>query len=390
MENESADISRVNVGDREIVIIGTAHISQRSVDLVRETIEAEAPDCVCVEIDEQRYEAMVNPRAWESLNLIDVMKRKQTTFLIARLALTAFQKRMSSYTGVKPGAEMLAAVECAEEREIPIVLADRDIRTTLLRAWRTTPFWKRSQIAVMLVLGLTERSEVNEDELEKLREERNISNALDEMGSVLPEVKSVLVDERDLFMADQFLNAPGQKVVAVVGAAHKPGIMKHLRDGIIKDDVEKTTYVPEKSMVSKALPWIIPAIVVALFVLGGIYGDHDKLKDAALAWLVVNGALAGLGALVALAHPLTIIAAVLSAPFTSLNPAVGVGMVAGLVQTIMAAPTMRDMEHVAEDIVDWKGYWKNRLTRVLMVFVFTNLGSTLGTFIAFKWLSDLF
>lgn len=390
MEVESADISRVKLGDREIVIIGTAHISQRSVDLVRQTIESEHPDSVCVEIDEQRYEAMINPRAWESLNLIDVIKRKQTTFLIARLALTAFQKRMSSYTGVKPGAEMLVAVEAAEELNVPIVLADRDIRTTLLRAWRTTPFWKRSQIAAMLVMGLTEKSEVNEDELEKLREERNISSALDEMASFLPEVKSVLVDERDLFMANEFLKAPGQKVVAIVGAAHKPGIIKHLENGFDELSVEATTLVPERSVLSRALPWILPAIVLGLFTLGFLYGDHDKLKDAAMAWVIVNGVLASLGAIFALAHPLTIIAAGLSAPFTSLNPAVGVGMVAGLVQTIMAAPTMRDMEHVAEDIADWRGYWKNRLTRVLMVFVFTNLGSTLGTFIAFKWLSDLF
>lgn len=390
MDAESADISRITVGEREIVIIGTAHISQRSVDLVRQTISSEEPDSVCVEIDQQRYDAMINPKAWESLNLIDVIKRKQTTFLIARLALTAFQKRMSSYTGVKPGAEMMAAIEVAKDREIPVVLADRDIRTTLVRAWRTTPFWRRSQIAAMLVLGLTERSEVNEDELEKLREERNISNALDEMGNVLPEVKSVLVDERDIFMANEFANAPGKKIVAVVGAAHKPGIMRHLQAGFSPESVAATTVIPEKTMVSKALPWVIPFIVMILFVLGFVYGDHDKLKEAAVAWVLVNGILAGVGAMVALAHPLTIIAAAIAAPITSLNPTIGVGMVAGLVQTMMAAPTMRDMEHVAEDIIDWKGYWKNRLTRVLMVFVFTNLGSSLGTFIAFKWLSDLF
>lgn len=390
MDAESADISRITVGEREIVIIGTAHISQRSVDLVRQTISKEEPDSVCVEIDQQRYDAMINPNAWESLNLIDIIKRKQTTFLIARLALTAFQKRMSSYTGVKPGAEMMAAIDVAKEREIPVVLADRDIRTTLIRAWRTTPFWRRSQIAAMLVLGLTERSEVNEDELEKLREERNISNALDEMGSVLPEVKSVLVDERDLFMANEFSNAPGKKIVAVVGAAHKPGIMRHLQAGFAPEAVHATTIIPPKTLLSKALPWIIPLIVVVLFVLGFIYGDHDKLKEAAVAWVVVNATLAGIGAIFALAHPLTILVAAIAAPITSLNPTIGVGMVAGLMQTIMAAPTMRDMEHVAEDIADWKGYWKNRLTRVLMVFVFTNLGSSLGTFLAFKWLSDLF
>ena len=391
-EEESNDITRIDIDGKELILIGTAHISKRSVEIVRDTIEQEKPDSVAVELDQQRYDALVNEANWESLDLIQIIKRKQTTFLVARLALTAFQKRMGSHTGVKPGAEMVEAIEIAKTVGADLVLADRDIRTTLIRSWRRTPFFKRASVAALLLMGMFEKNEVSEEDLEDLRESHNIAEVLDELGDFLPAVKGVLVDERDVFMAHELRNAPGKKVVAVVGAAHKAGILRHLA-GRPTDpkELEEITTLPPKSVLSKMIPWLLPLIVVGIFIAGFVFGDNpEALKTAAIAWFLVNGTFGALGALLALAHPLTIVATFIAAPFTSLNPTIGAGMVAGLVQTMIASPKVRDIEFVGDDITHWTGWWKNRLSRVLLVFVFSNLGSTIGTFTSFHWLKDVF
>lgn len=383
------DISRVDVDGKEVILIGTAHISQQSVETVLQTLAAENPDTVCVELDAQRYKALREKTNWEEIDLVQIIKRKQTTFLVSRLALMAFQKRMSNYTGVKPGSEMLAAIDKADELGIEIVLADRDIRQTLLRAWRTTPFLKKGQLAFLLLAGLFEKTEVDEEELEDLRESANLANVMEELGDALPEVKTALVDERDAYMAEKIMEAPGEKVAVVIGAAHKAGIERRLK-ARERADLEELEQVPDKTTLSKAIPWILPLIVLGLFVGGFFFGDVEKLQDAAVAWFLVNGICAAIGTALAAGHPFTVLAAFVAAPFTSLNPTVGAGMATGLVQTYVASPKMRDFESIGDDIAELSGWWKNRLARVLLVFVFANLGSTFGTFYALQWFTDVF
>ena len=213
---------------------------------------------------------------------------------------------------------------------------------------------------------------------------------LDEMADVLPTVKTILVDERDTFMAHKIFKSPGEKIVAIVGAAHMPGILKKLGQDFSTEEIDELSVIPAKTSFSKVLPWLIPAIVIALFIVGFMTGNTEQLADAAIAWVLANGVLSALGALIALGHPLTILAAFIAAPITSLNPTIGAGFVTGLVQAFMAPPQVKDMEHVAEDISAISGWWKNRLTRVLLVFLFSSLGSAIGTMVAFGWLKDLF
>lgn len=191
-QEQETDVTRVQLGEKEVLLIGTAHISQQSVDLVREILEAERPDVVCVELDDERLKAMREKQRWEELNLKQVIRNKQLMFLTARLALMAFQKQMGSYTGVQPGAEMNAAIDVAEAQGARLIMCDRDVRITLQRAWRLTPFWKRSTLAASLGMGLFERTEVNEDELANLRQSGNITSVLDELGDFMPEVKTAL------------------------------------------------------------------------------------------------------------------------------------------------------------------------------------------------------
>lgn len=386
---ESTDVTRLEIAGKQIILIGTAHISARSVEVVRQTIESHKPDTVCVELDTERARALREETNWQELDLKQIIRSGQTTFLIARLALMAFQKRMSMYTGVKPGMEMLEAANAAADVGARVEYIDRNIRTTLLRAWRTTPFLKRSSVAALLVAGMFQRTSVSEEDLEELREGHNVSEILDELGEALPSVKSVLVDERDAYMAHRILAAEGDRVAVVIGAAHKPGIIRNLTRTTEPSEIEAIEAVPERGTLSRALPWILPLIVIGLFVGGFFFGDPEDFKKAAVAWILANGTLAALGALLAFGHPITVITAFFAAPITSLNPTVGAGMVTAFVQTMVAAPTVRDMEEVGDDIVDWKGFWTNRLSRILLVFLFSNIGSSVGTFVSFNWLKDL-
>jgi pheromone shutdown-related protein TraB len=213
---------------------------------------------------------------------------------------------------------------------------------------------------------------------------------LDEMSDILPTVKTILVDERDTFMAHRIRQSKGNKVVAIVGAAHMPGILKKLGQEITAEEISELSIIPEKTTLSKLLPWLVPAIVVGLFIYGFMVGNTEQLASAAVAWVLANGVLSALGALIALGHPLTILAAFVAAPITSLNPTIGAGFVTGIVQAFMVPPKVKDLENVSEDIAGISGWWRNRLTRVLLVFFLSSLGSAIGTMVAFGWIKDLF
>ncbi len=386
---DDADITRLEVDGKEILLVGTAHISQESVDTVKRVVAQEQPDTVCVELDDERFQALTTEQRWEDLDLIEVIKQRQLTFLMARLALMAFQKRMGNYTGVKPGAEMAAAVEAADDIGADVELVDRNVKATLLRAWRLTPWWRRAMLVFSLMGGLFDSSEVGEEELAELRKTPNISQILAELGEAMPIFKKVLVDERDLFMAHHIRHAPGDRIVAIVGAAHVPGLIAHLTSDDDPGRVKEVEYIPPKSKIAAFLPWAVPALVIGLFVLGFFRADPEVMQNAAIAWVLANGIFSSLGAILAMAHPLTVLTAFLAAPLTSLNPTIGAGWVCAFAQTIFAAPRVEDMENMGDDVVELRGWWKNRLARIFVVFVMTSLGSTIGTVVAFGWLKDL-
>jgi len=389
--NNNNGVRRLNLDGREIILVGTAHVSQASVEMVRQVIADEQPDTVCVELDHQRHKALRNPRSWENLNLIEVIRQGQAPFLCASLILSAYQKRMGLHTGVRPGAELAAAAEEAEARNLTVRLIDREIRTTLLRAWRRAGFWKKMSLLATLLAGMFEKQTIDEAELARLRETDTLTALLDELAQVLPTVKAILVDERDLFMANEIRYAPGQRIVAVVGAAHLPGISTHLAAPAAPPDViAELSVIPETGRLGKIMQWLIPALVVGVFIAGFFAGDMSKLTSAAIGWVLATGGLSALATAVALAHPLTILSAFLAAPITTLHPAIGVGFVTALVQAYFAAPKVSDMERAGDDITTVRGWWSNRMTRVLLVFFLSNLGAALGVLLAFRWLKELF
>ncbi|MEM5947332.1 TraB/GumN family protein [Spirochaetia bacterium 38H-sp] len=385
-------IERVVFGDREIILVGTAHVSQESVDDVRNMIENENPDSICVEIDAGRLETLKDKNRWSKLDVFKIIKQGQGFMLLASLVLSSFQKRMGLETGVNPGDEMKAAVELAESKNIPYYLCDRDIQITLKRAWAKTSFWGKNKLLAALLGSAFSNEKISEEELKKLKEQDALNSMMEELADYLPDVKTVLIDERDTYLATKIWQSPGKKTVAVVGAGHMPGIIsciKSFADERHMPELKELEKIPPKSKLTSFLPWLIPAAVIGLIVAGFFIKGPAHAFNMFILWFAVNGVLAAIGSLVAGAHPLTILAGLVSAPFTSLTPVVGVGMVTGLVEASLRKPRVEDLERINDDITSIKGFFKNRVTKILMVFFLSSVGSSIGTFIGIPWLSGL-
>ncbi len=380
--NENADIYRIKKDDREIILIGTAHISQASKELVRETIEAESPDTVCVELDEGRLKSIQDPDRWKKTDLREVIKKKQLATLIANLVLGSYQKRMGAQTGVKPGSELKEAVDIAGEKGAELVLADRDIKITLRRTWACTPWYRKLSLLGGLFASIFDKTEVSEEELAKIKEQDALSSMMQEFGKNFPEVKQVLIDERDQFLAMKIKDAPGKKIVAVVGAGHMRGIA-----GIIEEDKplpseESISVIPKSAPIWKILGWAIPIAIIASIVAVGIHAGAAKAGELSLQWAMLTGGGAMLGTIVAGGHPLTVLVALVAAPFTGLTPLIGVGFFTALTQVYMRPPRVSEMETLSDDIWQVRRWWKNRVTRVILCFLCPGIPAIIGKILA--------
>lgn len=372
-------IHRLDFENKEIILLGTAHVSKESAQLVKDVIEEEKPDTVCVELCESRYQAIRQKEMWQDTDIVKVIREKKTFLLLANLLLASFQKRIAKKLNIKPGQEMIQAIETGEALGAKIHLADRDIRITLSRTWRTMGLWSKLKLFFQLILSIGEVDEISEEDIEKIKQEDVLETLLADVGKSLPVVKDILIDERDRYLAYKIRTAPGNKIVAVVGAGHVPGIKKYWDADV---DIKTLDHLPPKGKAFGILKWIIPAAILVLLFSGFFYGGVNTGKDMIKWWILANGLLAGLGALIAFAHPFTILSSVLAAPLTSLNPMIAAGWVSGLVEAFSRKPKVKDIENLPEDILSIRGFWKNKVTRILLVVVFTNLGSALGTFVA--------
>ncbi len=374
----SSNVHHLTYNDKQIVLVGTAHISQASVDEVREVIHQEAPDSVCVELCASRLEAIRNPDAWKKTDLFQIIKEGKTFLLLGNLMMSSFQRRIGKQLGVQPGAEMMEGVRAAEATGATLVLADRDVRTTLQRTWRSLKFWDRTKLLGQLVASIFSNEEISEAEIEAMKQGDALAEAMDALASQSPHIKRVIIDERDAYLAEKIRNAPGEKVVAVVGAGHVSGILKQIEE---PHDLAELEYVPPPSSWGKLLSWGLPLLIVALIGYGFMVSGQDASLEMIQRWFFINGALSALGVLAAFGHPITIATAFVAAPFTSLNPMIAAGWVAGLVEAFLHKPKVEDFENLNEDITELKGFWRNKITRILLVVVFANLGSSIGTFV---------
>jgi len=377
-ETETNDnITRLYIDDREIILIGTAHVSKYSAEQVRDVIEDEQPDTVCVELDEGRYESVMDGNKWKDMDIFKVIKEKKATLLLMNLAISSFQNRMADQFGIKAGQEMIQGIESAEETGAELVLADRNIQTTFARIWQGIGLKGKITLLTQVVASIFSRETISEEELEKMKSQDMLNSMLQEFTDHFPRLKRPLIDERDQYLSQKIKEAPGKKVVAVLGAAHVPGIKQEIKRD---HDLVLLDKKPKKSKAPKIIAWSIPLLIIALVAYTFISNPSAGWQQT-MSWVLWNGSLSAIGTIIAFGHPLAVLTALVAAPITSLNPLLAAGWFAGIVQAYVKRPHVSDFESLSKDVYSVKGFWNNKVTRILLIVVLANLGSALGTFI---------
>ncbi|MGF3102884.1 TraB/GumN family protein [Rossellomorea sp. DUT-2] len=375
-ENEK-NITRIHMDGKEYILIGTAHVSRQSAEQVKEVIEAEQPDTVCVELDEPRYQSIVEGDKWKDTDIFQVIKDKKATLLLMNLAIGSFQRRMAKQFGIKPGQEMIQGIESAKETGAELVLADRNIQITFSRIWNSVGFSGKAKLMTQIIYSIFSNDTITEEELEKIKSQDMLDSMLNEFTQVFPKLKTPLIDERDQYLAQKIKDAPGEKIVAVLGAAHVPGITKEIYK---EHNLDKLNERPAKSKWPKIIGWAIPVMILAVIAYTFISNPAAGIQQG-ISWILWNGGFSALGVAIGLGHPLAILTAFVAAPFTSLNPLLAAGWFAGFVQAYFRRPNVGDFDSLSEDVLSVKGFWRNKVTRILLIVVLANLGSTLGTVI---------
>ncbi len=388
IELATEPIITLEFNNYKITILGTAHVSQASADKVKELIATGEYDAIAVELCPSRYKAIVNPDALAKMDLLQVIKKGQASMVAASLALGAFQQRMAEQLGVEPGSEMRTAIKDATDAKLPVLLIDREIGTTLKRIYYNVPWWRRFELYSGLLASIVTRESVSSEEIEKLKEGDVLESAFLQFSQSQKDLFKPLISERDEYMSARLIKECKENnykhTLAIVGAGHLKGIKEILINRSINDTdrkLEELDAIPNTASWFKYLPWMI----VALILIGFAFG-FDRSSDMGIAmiidWVFINGGLAALGALIALAHPLTILAAFLAAPITSLNPMIGAGMVAATAEIFIRKPQVEDFSRLRSDAATLKGWWHNQVTRILLIFLLSSFGSAMGTYIA--------
>lgn len=395
-----ASVTEVVRGDTTYYILGTAHVSQRSVDEVRAVIDQVKPDVVAVELCQARHDALTKDSAFRDLDVFKVVREGKTLYLLSHLALSSYQRRIGASLGVKPGAELLAAVHAARERDIPVELIDRDINVTLKRTWSNLGLWKRSKLLTSLLVGWDDDGKgepVDEKAIEDLKEPKALSEMLTELGKAVPEIKGPLIDERDTYLAskltdvttparDPYRDQGKRRVVAVVGAAHVPGMLPQLGTPIDRTALDR---LPPPSLVWTALKWLVPLLFVGALVYGWRWSDNTSFSEMMLAWILPTSIGAAGLTLLAGGSVLSVLTALVVAPIAAIHPLLGTGMVVGIVEAWRRKPSVADCERLPDDIQTLRGFWRNPVTRILLIAVASGLGTAAGFWVGVGWVASL-
>ncbi len=380
------NVTLLESDNKKIYLVGTAHISQVSADLAEEIIREYKPNSVAVELCDSRYQSLKDPERWKNTDIISVIKAGKIYVLLAQLILASFQKKMGKQLNIQPGAEMLRAIKIAEELNINIVMADREVKLTLKRVWASVGFWGGVKILLALVMAVFSKETISTEDIEKLKTEDALDAALNEFTEKLPKVRKPLIDERDQYLAAKIAASPGNIIVAIIGAGHIPGIKSNINNDINLSELE---IIPEKGLVTKLIGWSIPALVIGLLVYGFIAVGAQASMQMLETWFWITGFAGALGASLAISHPLTILTAFFATPLATLHPLIAAGWVAGLVEAYLRKPRVADFETITEDISTMRGLWTNRVSRIILVIGFTNIFATIGMIWGAKVLTGL-
>ncbi|NTW90946.1 MAG: TraB/GumN family protein [Erysipelotrichaceae bacterium] len=363
------------INGKEITIIGTAHISSDSVEEVKLALLEIQPDTVAIELDDERYKSMTEKKNWQDMDIVDIIKKKKVGFLVAQMILSSYQRKIAQNLKLNVGEEMSTAIQYSKENHTKLLMIDRNIQTTLLRIWHNLGWFEKVKMLTELLSSMFE-NDVKEEDIEALKQGDMLQSALTEISKQFPQIAETLIFERDRIMAYKLSHAQGNKIVAVVGAAHLPGIQKNLLNN---NSISDLMVVPKKKG-GNLTAWIFPLFIVGLIALS-IINSPGLAVDTILRFILINGSLAALGTLIALGHPLSILTAFVMAPIGVLSPFLATGWFAGLMEAWIHKPKVEDFMNLQDDVLHIKGYWSNRVARILLVVLLANIFASLGSIV---------
>jgi pheromone shutdown-related protein TraB len=378
--NIEPNLDQINLPGKTIILVGTAHVSHASVELVQKAAEKFKPDSIAVELCQPRLEAITDAERWKKTDVVTAIRQGKGHLLLLQLILAGYQKKIAEELKITPGAEMLKAVEIAKNGNLPLILADREVKITLKRVWAALGFWSMLKLLLGGLLELIDgSSKVDKEEIERLKNGDMLNEVLKEFSDRFPTVRRALIDERDSYLAAKIRDSLGKVTLAVVGAGHVPGIKAMLNQEI---DLKKLEEIPKPTLTKKVIQWGFPIFIVVLVVVVGIESGKGASFEMMNLWFWMTGLTAAIGAALALAHPLTVLAGFVSAPFTTLHPLIASGWVTALVEAWIRKPRVEDFEALADDISSVKGWYRNRVSRVLVVMLLTGLCGSIGMLLA--------
>jgi pheromone shutdown-related protein TraB len=376
--------------NQEILVIGTAHISRESVNDVRMAIQSENPDLVCVELCQARYSSIMDRERWRKLDIVQVIKQRKVYLLMSSLILSSFQKQMGEYTKVKPGEEIMTAISLAKRNRLPFELVDRDVQITLRRAWQGIGFFNKMFLASELIASLIVSPQADDIQIEEMKRKDILEGLFENLPTRYQKIKRILITERDMYLAQKIKHAllkhpKAYKAVAVVGAGHLKGIKKYLNSKI---NLAKLEFVQQKSWIWGAIKFIIPILIImGLFFHFTDMGDTDAIRQNILSWIGIKAFCSGVLALILLAHPFAILAAAITAPISNFNPILKPGWVAALIEAKYHKPQVSDFENLSGNVKSLKGFFKNKVIRIFTIFTLPQIGSSIGTALAFWYIA---
>ena len=381
-------VIEVDADGIHFTLLGTAHVSAKSLEAVKAAIDSGAYDTIAVELDANRHKQLTQPDALHQLDIFQIIKQEKIGLVAANLSLAAYQRRLADQLGIEPGAELKAACLEAQARNLRLELIDRDAGLTLKRTWANLGFFKRAQLAAGLGGSLLSSDEIGEQEIEQLKEGDMLESSFGEFAKQTPELYQSIIHERDLYMAAKLrqlsAHADVRHVLVVVGAGHLAGLAKALRDLGREEPAQQIVeleLIPAKS----SMPWftiVLFAFLALGFVWGYQQGGFELAGMLLLQWALITGLGGLIGCIAAKGHWLSCIAAFIASPLTPLHPALSSGMVSAYVEAKMHKPTYQDLLDLRQDTTEISGWWKNRFARILVNFILTNTGTALAVWVA--------
>ncbi len=371
-------IVRLDYQGKQIILVATAHVLKQSAELIKKVIHEERPDSVCVELDEERYQSILNPKAWENTDIIQVIKSKKVGFLLANLILGSYQKRIAKDLDTVAGQEMLEGINSAKETGAQLVLADRSIQTTFTRIWRKLNLWDKAKLLFDLLVSEDDDKSLSNDDVSELLKTDVLASVTAQVREKFPKIADILISERDQYLAHMIKEAPGKTVVAVLGGAHVPGVTQEI---FKTQDIAELSKVPAKNPVSRVLGWAIPVLIIGLMLYSLIMNVETGVRQLS-SWALWTGVPAAVFTALSFGHPLSILTSLVAAPFTTLNPLIACGWITGLVEATIRKPTVQDINNIPRDIFSLKYFFKNRFLKVLLIVIMANIGSSIGSFAA--------